>query len=275
MHEHVPPSRVLHCARTRSWSRLAGGVALAIFAVPYLLLLWLSLGSGWSYPNLGPDRVDFRPWQAFASEGNSLLRGALTAGLLSPCVATFATLVGLLVGRQVQTHRGVWMYVAYLPFACSPVIIGLCLLDLFIRLGLASSLAGVFLIQSVFASAFAVILFSELWSPEIGRLERVVQTLGGSQWQMWRHAVWPRLWKLMLVCWLQTLLFSWLDYGLVSTIGGGIVPSLTLGVIAYVREASMNQAAQAAIVLIVPPVLVMLLIGGVMQGRVPEGRIDA
>jgi ABC-type spermidine/putrescine transport system permease subunit II len=166
------------------------------------------------------------------------------------------------------------MFIAYLPFACSPVIIGICLLDLFIRLGLDSSLVGVFIIQSVFASAFAVILFSELWSPEIQRLEQVVQTLGGSRWQMWRHAVWPRLWKLTLVCWLQTLLFSWLDYSLVSTIGGGIVPALTLSVIAYIREASANQAAQAAIVLIVPPILCMLLISGLMSRRLQTGAID-
>jgi ABC-type spermidine/putrescine transport system permease subunit II len=183
-------------------------------------------------------------------------------------------MIGVLVGRHVQSARGIWMLIAYLPFACSPVIIGICLLDLFIRLGLASTLLGVFLIQSVFASAFAVILFSELWSPEIARLEHLVQTLGGSSWSTWRHAIWPRLWKLTAVCWLQTLLFSWLDYSLVSTIGGGVVPALTLGVIAYMREASINQAAQAAIVLIIPPMLFMMLIAQLLRRRIPVGNAN-
>lgn len=255
-------------------SRVIGGIALVVFAVPYLLLLWLSLGSGWSYPNLGPDRIDFRPWKAFVSHGSGLLQGALTAGMLSLCVATLSTTIGILAGRHVRALRGIGMLIAYLPFACSPVIVGICLLDLFIRIGLASTLIGVFLIQSVFASAFAVILFGELWSPEIERLEYLVQTLGGSRWMSWRHAVWPRLWKLTAVCWLQTLLFSWLDYSFVSTIGGGVVPALTLGVVAYLREASVNQAAQAAIVLIIPPILFMLLIGALMRQRLPMGSVD-
>jgi len=253
----------------RTWS----ACLIIIFFTPYLLLFWLSLGSGWSYPNLAPDRIDFRPWQAFISETGGLWRGAISAAMLSPCVATCGTLLGILIGRQVHWHRGIWIYLAYLPFACSPVIIGICLLDLFIRLNLASTLLGVFLIQSIFAAAYAVIFFSELWSPEIERYEQVVQTLGGGRWDTFRHAVWPRLGRLVLVCWMQTLLFSWLDYGLVSVIGGGIVPSLTLNVIAYIREASINQAAQAAIVLIIPPMPLMLVVGS-MFGRANASEVS-
>ena len=250
------------------------GLMMVGVAVPYGLLLWLSLGSGWSYPHLAPDRFDARPWLTFFDGGNGLLRGVLTAAALSPAVATLSTVVGLCIGPQVRTHGGVWLYLAYLPFACSPVVVGVCVLDLFIRLGLASSLLGVFIIQSVFASAFAVILFSELWSPEINRLQQTVRTLGGSRWHSWRHAVWPRLWKLTAVCWLQTLLLSWLDYSLVSTIGGGVVPALTLGVIAYIREASINQAAQGALVLILPPILCLSLITALIRKRLPTEVVD-
>lgn len=254
-------------------SGLFTALLFAVFFAPYLLLVWLSLGSGWSYPNLAPDRIDFRPWQAFIGGSGGLWRGAMTAAMLSPCVATCGTLIGVLIGRQVHRRRGIWIYLAYLPFVCSPVITGICLLDLFIRLNLASTLTGVFLIQTVFASAYAVILFSEMWSSELERYEQVVQTLGGGRWDTFRHAVWPRLGRLMIVCWLQTLLFSWLDYGLVSVIGGGIVPSLTLNVIAYIREASINQAAQAAIVLIIPPIPLMLVFANLLARRImPESH---
>ena len=248
---------------------------LPIFLLPYVLLLLLSLGSGWTYPNLLPDRLDMGPWRELVSSKNQLWRSIVTTASISFCVATFSTLLGMWIGKQVQVRRGVWMFVAYLPFTTSPVVIGLCLLDLFIRLGLASSIVGVFLIQSIFATAFAIILFSEFWSPEVERLEQVVETLGGSRWQVWRHAVWPRTWKLTLICWLQTFLFSWLDYGLVSTIGGGVVPSLTMQVIGYVREASVNQAAQAAVVLIVPPIFFMIFAGWPMQRRLIGGGGNA
>jgi putative spermidine/putrescine transport system permease protein len=259
------------CSNAARLSRLClPGMIVTLF-LPYGLLLWLSMGSGWSYPNLGPDRLDMQPWIVFATDGEGLWRSVATSGLLGCSVATLSTLLGMTVGRHVHTQRGFWMFLAYLPFASSPVIIGICLLDMFIRLGLASTILGVFLIQAVFASAFAVILFSELWGADIRRLEQVVLTLGGSRWHAWRHGTWPRLWKLAVVCWLQTFLFSWLDYALVSTIGGGVVPSLTLSVIAYIREASVNQAAQASIVLIVPPIASMLVVALLMRHRLAGG----
>ncbi len=251
--------------RLKSFSRktvlasLFSGFGFCIFLAPYALLVWLSLGSGWTYPNLGPDRLDLSPWKSFFADGGSPWQGAMIAAVIGPCVATLSTCFGLCFGRQIHRLRGGWLFLAYLPLAFSPVIVGICLLNLFLRVGLASSVVGVLLIQTVFATGFATVFFCEVWSSELERLERLVQTLGGSRISVWRHALWPRLWQLVCVCWLQTLLFSWLDYGLVSVIGGGVVPSLTVGIVAYVREASVNQAAQAAIVLILPPLFCFYL----------------
>jgi ABC-type Fe3+ transport system permease subunit len=53
----------------------------------------------------------------------------------------------------------------------------------------------------------------------------------------------------------QTGLFSWLDYGLVSMIGGGHVSTLTLRLFALIREASIHQAALASLLLTLPSLL--------------------
>lgn len=254
-------------SRAEYWSRMVSWILLVSCLIPYLLLFWLSLGSGWTYPRLAPDQLDGRPWRVFFQERASLWNSVWVSSGLGLTVASVSTVLGMWLGRHVQAQRGIWMFLAYLPFACSPVVIGICLLDLFIRCGLASTVLGVFLIQTLFATAFATILFSELGSREIERLEHTVVTLGGSTWQAWRHAAWPKLWKLTLVCWLQTLLVSWLDYALVSTIGGGLVPSVAMQVMAYIREASVNQAAQAALVLIIPPVLSMGCVAWLLKTR--------
>ena len=64
----------------------------------------------------------------------------------------------------------------------------------------------------------------------------------------------PQCSGLIAVCFLQTCLYSWLDYGLVSVIGGGNVQTLTTRMFGYIREASVNQAAQSAIVLLTPAI---------------------
>ena len=59
---------------------------------------------------------------------------------------------------------------------------------------------------------------------------------------------------MIIVCFVQAALFSWLDYGLVSVIGGGRVRTMTVMLFGFLREANVNQAAQSAIVLLLPTV---------------------
>jgi ABC-type spermidine/putrescine transport system permease subunit II len=117
---------------------------------------------------------------------------------------------------------------------------------------LAGTWAGVVALQTLFALSFAAVLFSELRSPRADRLEQLVYDLGGNSWAVWRHAVLPPASGLIRICFLQTALYSWLDYGLVSIVGGGHVASVTMKLFGYLREASVNQAAQASLVLLGP-----------------------
>lgn len=220
---------------------------------PYGLLISMSLGSGWTFPSLLPDRLDFAPWKHFVSDRDDLLLAVATSAAMSVTVATLATCGGLLIGRFVrQSGFGLWRFAIYLPFVISPVVAGMCLYDLLVRLQLVSTVAGVVLVQTVFAAAFASVFFSELWSPRVDRLEHLVSNLGGGYWQIWRHAVIPQMAGLIVICLLQTALFSWLDYGLVSVLGGGHVSTVTTKLFSYIREASINQAAQSGLILLAP-----------------------
>lgn len=255
-----------HCQRPKKIiSRL---ILWVLLASPYLLLLLLSCGIGWSYPNLVPDKLDLKLWSTSLLAREDLLRAAGTSLLLAFSVATLSTMTGMLLARLIHIHERVAVFIIYLPFLCSPVIIGMGLLDLFIRINLASTLFGTFLIQSLFAIAFASILFLELEPPELRRLENLIRSFGGGYWSCWQHAVWPKLWKIIVICWSQTFLFSWLDYGFVSTIGGGVVPSLTHKAIAYIRESSINHAAQASILLMIPPCIFAVTVATLFRHRI-------
>lgn len=231
-------------------------IACIFLAVGYLLLPILSIGTGWTYPNLWPDNIDFAPWARFIRSRDGLLHAMFNSALLACCVATVSTVMGFYSGINLRKSRSsFWTFLTYTPFVLSPVVIGVCLLDFTIRLQLAGTSAGVFFSQLIFAYSFATIFFCETWDDRIEARVNLVRTLGGNRLATVRHAILPKLWPLLVVAWMQTALFSWLDYGLASVIGGGIVPTMTLRVFSYLREASVNQAAQSALVLMTPAVL--------------------
>jgi putative spermidine/putrescine transport system permease protein len=231
-------------------------LVLSVFVFNFGWLLLLSVGSGWSYPRLLPDRIDAMPWWILFQGRAGILRSAATSLWISLLVASVSTALGLWTGIGLRRSRsGLWLYVAYLPFVLSPVTVGWCLLDMAIRLDLASTYAGVVLAQCIFAYGLATIFFCETWDHSLEKRVQLVAGLGGKTLDIWRHAVLPKLWPLIVVAWLQCVLFSWLDYGLVSVIGGGVVPSLTMSLFSYLREASVNQAAQSAIILLLPTLL--------------------
>ncbi len=224
--------------------------------IPYVLLILISLGSGLSFPRLLPDRIDFSAWRHFFADRDSMLNAIATSAFMSITVGTLSTAGGLLIGRTIRRSSSkIPQFVAYLPFVVSPVIVGIGLYDLMIRLGLAGTMTGVILLQTIFALAFSSVFFSELWSSRSERLELLVANLGGNHWAVWRHAIFPQSSGLIVISFLQTSLYSWLDYGIVSTIGAGTVPSLTTKLFSYIREASINQAAQSSLILLAPALI--------------------
>lgn len=229
---------------------------LSAISLPYLLLIVVSAGIGWGFPQLVPTRIDGAPWRWFLTDRDGLLRAMGVSALIAITVAAIGTVGGLLIGRAVRRSRSqLPQLLVYLPFVISPVVAGICLYDLLVRCNLAGTVWGVILTQSVFALSIAGVVLSEPWSPRSDRLELLVRNFGGGRWQVFRHAIWPRMSGLLAVCFVQTALFSWLDYGLASVIGGGHVRTLTVQLFHYLREANVNQAAQAGLVLLTPTVL--------------------
>lgn len=247
--------------------RIVGAILLCTALGPAALLLTLSLGSGWTYPTILPDRIDFAPWHQLIAAERGLSGAVGTSAAAALTVSVFATGAGLAGSRAFRRQGpGHGLFLAYLPFVLSPIVVGICLYDLFVRTGLAGTFAGIVLAQTLFATAFAIVFFREFWSPRIENLEQLTAMLGGGWYARWRHAVIPSAGGLILVCALQTALFSWLDYGLASFLGGGRVNSLTVLLFGYIREGSVNLAALAALLLLIPA-LAGFLVGGVAVRR--------
>ena len=233
----------------------------ACILLPYTVLWILSLGTGWDYPSLLPQQRNLVPWHNLFSQSSGVLSSLLTAAWLSVTVSLLATISGLLISRILRRTRS-WLlsFLVFLPWVLSPVVVAGCFYDLLVRCNLAGSVTGVIYSQAIFATAFAAVLFRDTWTDCMHRREALVRSLGGGTMDVWRHVVLQQSRPLILVCLVQTALFSWLDYGFVSMIGGGRVQTVTLRLFALIREASIHQAALASLLLALPSIIAVLFL---------------
>jgi putative spermidine/putrescine transport system permease protein len=232
---------------------------LAAF-LPPIVLLYFSLTTRWPLPNLLPFGFDLQAWLGVLFGSSGLLKATMLSALIAFPVAFLSTTLGFITARalNLSRHKEGLMFWALIPFAMSPVILSLCLLYLFLGLNLVGSVGGVFIAQMISSFAYAVIFFTAFWSVKARHLEELVYTLGGTTRQAFLRVLIPASKGPLAFCFFQTFLLSWFQYGLPLVIGAGKVQTLPIKVFAFLGESSPHYASMAAVLLIIPPVLLLL-----------------
>lgn len=243
-----------------SGGRKALAIAVVVLCVfPFVYLLLLSLSESWTFPSLLPSSLSLDLWTDIIGGPSALGQSFLLSCIISVVVALGSTLAGYITGKYIAYHRQKkrWLFMAYVPFIMSPVILGTCLMYLYIKANLTGSAVGVVLAQMMFAYGFSIVFFSAFWNAEIKALEDLVYTLGGSTMQAYREVLLPVSKGMLLICFFQTFLISWFQYGLTLLIGSGKVQTLPIKVYDYINEANMYYAALASCLLIIPPAFLL------------------
>ena len=238
-------------------ARVLAAVVAMLFSAPLLFLGLLSIAGPWSFPALLPESVRFDRWVHLLTGEGDLLASASRSFVLASTVGLLSTTLGLFTARAVASHRykrGL-LLAAYLPLAISPVIMGVCLLFLAIRLRLVATLFGVILAHVIFGYAFAVVIWIPFWNAEKRAYSDLVRTLGGRSRDFYWRVLLPLSRGPFVVCFFQTFLISWFQYGLTLLVGSGKVETLPLKVYDYVAEANIGYAAVAGCLLVLPPIL--------------------
>ncbi len=241
-------------------SLLAYALALGI-VLPFALLLMLSLTRSWRYPALWPHDWQFDQWRVFSAQWTALSAAALRSVSLALLVAVSATTTGFLTSHALaqRHHEHAWLALALLPFAVPPVIYALSLGQAYAALDLNGCYSGVLFAQLPFAYAYAVLICRAYWTRNTRELGDLARTLGASPVQVWWRIHAPLARGLLGVCLFQTALLSWFDFALVRIIGAGHVETLTLVVFDYLGAGDLRQASAAALLLLAPPCLALLI----------------
>lgn len=239
---------------------LAASLLAAALAVPLLLLLLLSVARDWSYPALWPQQLQATQWSLLIADAQGLLAALLRSLLIGLAVAFSATALAFISSRRVALHprRRRLLSLALLPFAISPVVLGVSLNYGWIQLHLAGNAIGVILAQFLFAYAYGVLLLQGFWNARIAALGELAAALGASKTQIWCRVRLPLARGLLGVCLFQTFLISWFDFALARLVGAGRVQTLPMKVFEYFGSGDFRLAAACGLLLVLPPFLALM-----------------
>ncbi len=234
-------------------------VLLTLFPFGYLVLL--SLAAEWRFPDLLPGYFGLANWRAIWASEVGLLSSFSISILISLSVATISTLSGFLISRSVAYHprKRLLTLITYFPYLLAPVVLAVCLSFFFLKLGLMGNVTGVIVAQLMIAFPYSLIFFSSFWSERTKRFEELVLTLGGTSIQAYVKVLLPLAKGMLLICFFQTFLISWFEYGLTLIIGVGKVQTLTIKVFLFIKEANFYYGALSCCLLIFPPVVLLYL----------------
>lgn len=257
-------------------SRALGGVRGAAFALlllsaatPLLLLLAWSGAREWFWPALLPQGWSPERWAALpgggSGEGGRLWRAAGGSLTLGVGTGILASLLGLPIGRALAElrgwRRGVGAAAAFLPVAAPPLAVAVGLQYSLLRAGLGGTLAGVMIAHLVPALGYASLFYLGVFSAFDARVEEVARTLGARRSQVLSRITLPLLRRPMIEAFVLGFLVSWAQVPLTLVVGQGVVSTLAVEILAYVRAGQDPLAATGALLLVLPPLGMMAAAG--------------
>jgi len=230
----------------------------SLFAGPVLFILVYSLSSQWLFPRIWPEfTIDH--WQGMLLGKSGILKSLGLSLALSAFMGILSTGLGFITSRYLfyGTKGGLWLRLAYLPFALSPIIYAISIHFYFNTIGLSASVPGVMLAQLFILYPYSIILFSTFWNARVLGFEQMVATHGGSRIAQWKHGIWPLARQVVILSLIQCFLISWFDFGMTQYIGVGKVKTLTIQVYQMVNEANPYMAAVASSLLLIPMLILL------------------
>jgi putative spermidine/putrescine transport system permease protein len=248
------------------------GLLTLTTGLPFLTLVITSLSHGWFWPDLLPPSFTLTHWQTLVDGSPTRLLPALRSSLaLAAVTGLLAAAIAFPMGRAMARLSGWQRFVAagcaFLPVAVPPLVLGVGLQFSFLWAGLGGTHTGVLLAHMIPAAGYVSLFFLGIFSVHDDRLEAEARTLGADRWQTLIRVTLPVFRRPLVEGFVLGFLVSWAQVPLTLLIGQGRVPALPLEVLSYLQAGQDAPAATGALLLIVPPLLLMGMAGALLRGR--------
>jgi sulfate transport system permease protein len=260
-----------------------GLIAVAVLYVGALVLAPL-IGIAWAAINAGWDA-----WKATLTDPDAIHAYYLTAGITVVTVIVtgiFGVIVAMVLARDDFRGKSIMSAVVNLPFAVSPIIVGLMAVLLFGRGGWFEPWFSAHGIQVLFAVPSMVIVTIFICIPfvirevapvlqELGTAEEEAsKTLGGSAWTTFRRITLPNIrWGLLYGIALSAAR-SIGEVGAVLVVSGSITGKTETAPLFILREFDQSHDSAAYIVALTLAIASIVLLSGIeiMKARYERKR---
>jgi len=259
------------------WSNIGLLIVTVLVVLPFVpLFLWAFAGE-WRFPDLLPTEWSSRGISYLLEPGGRVLGATLNSLLIGVSVALASVVVGMPAGMALGGYewrmKGAVIFFILLPILVPPLASTMGIHLTFIRLGLADTTLGVFLVHLVATVPYTAIILTSIFAERTGELEEAARTLGAGPWQAFRYVTLPDVAPGVAVAGLFAFLISWGQYILTVLIGGGNVVTLPMLLFSAASGNDPVVTSALAIVFALPAVLALVIaLRYLKPGTLDEGR---
>jgi len=250
-------------------ARLVLAAAAVTIVFPLALTALWSVSSTWEWPSLLPGGFSLRGYEAvFAAYQRMPALLASSAGI-SLAVAALSTLAGLMAGRAIALYRfpgrKLLLFGTMLPILVPSTVFGMGAHVLLIRAGLAGTVRGVVLVQTVCALPYTVNMLSDLTAAQGCGLEEQAQVLGCPPLRAFREVSLPGLLPGICASMSMAYIISYSQYFLTLLIGGGRVKTLSTVMVPFLGGGDRTVASAYAVTFLLSVLAVYLIFEGLIR----------
>jgi len=257
---------------SRKHSQYAVVVVFGIVALtPFLLLGISSIAANWRFPSVLPSEFTLRAWSYLGSSASGVLPSVGNSVGIAFIVTILAVLISLPAARVLALNRfrgkRVIMFLLILPILSPSFAVASGSHALFLRYGLADSLAGVIASHLVPTIPYCVLLLIGSFTRLDTDFEDQARSLGASPLAVFRHVTFPAIAPGMAIAAAFAFLISWSQYLTTLFVGGGKIQTLPLTLVSFQRSSDDAVTAALTLTFALPAVIIFMVVAGFFKNE--------
>lgn len=257
------------CRKALAWT--AAGILLAALLAPLVPLGLWSASQRWLFPAVLPQEWGSRAWDYLLSPSAQLGRALATSAFTGCAVTLLSLLVGIPAGRALGLYpfrgKSLVQFLILAPAIVPGFAAAMGVHVVFIRYGLADTVAGVVLVQLIPVLPYVVLILSGVFANYKVEAEDEARTLGARPWQVLFYVTLPAVRPGVMAAGLFAFMISWGQYLLTLLIGGGRVLTLPVLLLNFVNSGDYALASALSLVLILPAGVILWLTSRSLTGQ--------
>jgi multiple sugar transport system permease protein/putative spermidine/putrescine transport system permease protein len=253
------------------------GVALALYGLftfavllPLALVVLWSFADRWSAPDLLPQATTLRHWAGVLGDG-AIVEAALASLLIAVLVTLLTGAVAIppawaIAKLPLRGKRWIEVFVLS-PLIVPGVVVAVGIGEVFLRLGLMYSVAGVVLVQMVGTLPLMIRILVASFEALPDELIHAARSLGATPLAAFAHVVLPLTVPGLLAGGLLSFVASFEEFDKSFVVGAPVIETLPILLYQSLDPYTLQfpMAATVALVLLVPVIVVFVISGRVMR----------